>query len=149
MNKRFVSGMSSALFDSDLVATRLALAFAELCWAIMLLWPGDTFGRPTYTIMAHIAPELCWAVAFLATSILQFTIVAFELCKTRAAWVFAGWNTALWLTSIVAMIVSVQPPPAAIGGEVALALSALWIFARPLLVKRGEVRCAKQRQFAL
>ena len=38
MNKRFVSGMSAALFESDLVATRLALAFAEMCWAIMLLW---------------------------------------------------------------------------------------------------------------
>ena len=149
MNKRFVSGMSAALFESDLVATRLALAFAEMCWAIMLLWPGDTFGRPTYTVMAQIAPELCWAVAFFATSILQFTIVALDLCKTRAAWVFSGWNTALWLTSIVAMIVSVQPPPAAIGGEMALALSALWIFARPLLVKRGEVHCAKQQQLAL
>ena len=59
MNKRFVGGMRAALFDSDLIASRLALAFAELC-------------------------------------------------KTRGAWLFAGCNTALWVTAIVAMVVSVQ-----------------------------------------
>lgn len=41
MPKRFLGGMTSALFDSDLVATRLALAFAEMCWAIMLFWPFE------------------------------------------------------------------------------------------------------------
>lgn len=149
MNHRLVSGMRAALFDSDLIASRLALAFAELCWAIMLFWPGDSFVRPTYTVMSHIAPEWCWGWAFLFTALIQFSIVAFELCKTRGAWLFAGWNTVLWVTAIVAMVVSVQPPPAAIGGEIALAVSALWIWVRPLIIKRGEVRCAKQRQLAL
>lgn len=149
MNQRLVSGMRAALFDSDLIASRLALAFAELCWAIMLFWPGDSFVRPTYTEMARVAPEWCWAWCFLFTSLVQFSIVAFDLCRTRGAWLFAGWNTALWLTSVCLMIYSVQPPPAAIGGEIALAVSALWIWARPLVIKRGEVRCAKQRQLAL
>ena len=99
MNKRFVGGMRAALFDSDLIASRLALAFAELCWAIMLFWPGDSFMRP----MSHIAPEWCWGWAFLFTALIQFSIVAFELCKTRGAWLFAGWKTA-----IVATVVSVQ-----------------------------------------
>lgn len=141
--------MSRALFDSDLIASRLALAFAEMCWAIMLFWPGDSFVRPTYTEMAKVAPEWCWAWMFLFTSLIQFSVVAFDLCRTRAAWLFAGWNSLLWLTSVYLMIDAVQPPPAAIGGEIALTVSALWIFVRPLIIKRGEVRCAKQRQLAL
>jgi hypothetical protein len=149
VNQRLVSGMSRALFDSDLIASRLALAFAELCWAIMLFWPGDSFVRPTYTEMAKVAPEWCWAWCFLFTSLIQLSIVAFDLCRTRGAWLFSGWNSLLWFTSVYLMIDAVQPPPAAIGGEIALTVSALWIFVRPLIIKRGEVRCAKQRQLAL
>ncbi len=149
MNKRFVGGMRAALFDSPLVTSRLSLALGEMLWAIMLLWPGDTFERPTYTIMGQIAPEACWAVAFLFTAGVQYWIVAMELYDTRAAWLFSGWNTALWFTAIGCMLVSVYPPPAAIGGEVALAVSALWIFTRPIVNKLGEARCAKQRELAL
>ena len=47
-NNRALHGMSSALFDSDLIASRLALFLAEALWAIMLFWPGDTFDlQPT------------------------------------------------------------------------------------------------------
>ena len=88
-------------------------------------------------------------MAFLVTALLQAWIVSMELYDTRAAWLFSGWNTSLWFTAIYCMLESVYPPPAAIGGEVALAISALWIFARPIINKLGEVRCAKQRQLAL
>ena len=62
--KKAIDGMSRALFDSDLIATRLALFLAEALWAIMLFWPGDTFDRPTYSEMGKLAPELVWATAF-------------------------------------------------------------------------------------
>ena len=142
MNQRLVSGMRAALFDSDLVATRLALALAELAWAVMLLWPGDTFSRPTYTLMAAIAPELCWAGVFMITSAVQYLIVTFGLYQTRFARAFSCWNAALWVTTIGSMLLSVYPPPAAIGGEFALMVFAVWIWARPLVVKRGERRYA-------
>lgn len=138
MNKKFVGGMSSALFDSDLVATRITLAIAELMWALMLLWPGDTFSRPTYAIMGHIAPEPCWAVAFLVTATIQFWVVASEQYNTHAAWLFSCWNTSLWAVTVICMIAAVYPPPAAIGGEVALAVSAMWIWMRPVINKLGE-----------
>ena len=47
----------SAAFDTDPIATRFILAMAEFLWAAMLWWPGDTFGRPTYAIMARVMPE--------------------------------------------------------------------------------------------
>lgn len=138
MPKHLLPGMTAALFDSDLIATRLALALAELLWSLMLFWPGDTFDRPTYSLMRDIAPEMSWAVIFLITSIMQYTIVATDSCRARWAHWFATWNAALWITTIATMLLSIYPPPAAIGGEVALMVSAVWIWVRPLLERKWE-----------
>ena len=40
MKNRALDGMSRALFDSDLIASRLALFLAEALWAIMLFLAG-------------------------------------------------------------------------------------------------------------
>ena len=133
-------GISDALFKSDFVATRLILGMAELIWALMLFWPGNTFSRPTYTVMGEIAPELCWAVLFLFTAGIQYYIVAVKATQTKAAWYFSCWNALLWVTAVGSMLVSVYPPPAAIGGEFALMFAAVWIWACPLIVKHGETK---------
>ena len=134
-----LDGMSRALFDSDLIATRLALFLAEALWAIMLFWPGDTFERPTYSEMAKVAPELFWATAFGISAVLQICIVVYRQCCSKPwAHAFAVWNSLLWCASVVLMIRGVYPPPAAIGGEVALAASALWIAIRPAILQKGE-----------
>ena len=132
MSPRIVSGMSRALFDSDLIATRLALFLAESLWSIMLFWPGDTFARPTYSWMEAVAPEPVWALAFGVSAVLQISIVIYDQCHRTWAHVFAVWNALLWWSSIGLMLAGVYPPPAAIGGEAALAVSALWIAVRPL-----------------
>lgn len=142
MNPRIVSGMSRALFDSDLVATRLALFLSEALWAIMLFWPGDTFARPTYSAMGLVAPELVWATAFALSSITQLGIVVYEKCHQPWAKVFSGWNALLWVAAIILMLLGVYPPPAAIGGEIALTVSAIWIAVRPLILQRGERKYA-------
>ena len=137
---KYVNGVSDALFKSDFVATRLILAMAELIWALMLFWPGNTFSRPTYTVMGEIAPELCWAVLFLFTAGIQYYIVASRATQTKAARYFSCWNALLWVTAVGSMLVSVYPPPAAIGGEFALMFAAVWIWACPLIVKHGETK---------
>lgn len=150
---RVVQSISEALFDSDLVATRMALALGELCWAIMLLWPGDTFGRPTYHLMGLVAHEHAWAAAFLLTGILQFAIVVQQDFDGKFARYFAAWNAFLWVFSVGSMLLSVYPPPAAIGGEISLMVAASWIWLRPLLIDIGENRvhckyrdqCGKER----
>ena len=133
-----LDGMSCALFDSDLIATRLALFLAEALWAIMLFWPGDTFERPAYSEMAKVAPELFWATAFGISAVLQICIVIYRQCHKPWAHAFACWNAALWCASVGLMFVGVYPPPAAIGGEVALTVSALWIAIRPAILQKGE-----------
>lgn len=131
MPEKYLRSMSRALWDSDLVASRLTLFLAEALWALMLMWPGETFDRPTYTAMAHVASEEAWALIFAASSVTQLSIVLMEDFHSRFARYFAAWNALLWGYVVIGMVLSVQPPPAAIGGEIALAVLAFWIFARP------------------
>jgi hypothetical protein len=144
--QKALRGISRAFFDSDLVATRMTLALAEFAWCIMLLWPGDTFERPTYFGMADIAGELWWAVVFGVSAIIQLSIVVFWLCNTRLAHWFGAWNGLLWLVTIAAMLDSVYPPPAAIGGEIALTMAAIWIGIRPMLLSAMRRKCGAYKK---
>lgn len=137
MSPRIVNGLSRAFFESDLIAARMILAIGECAWAVMLWWPGDTFVRPTYGAMSWLASEPWWAVAFTVSAALQLRIVIYERQDTWGAYVFAVWNALLWLSVTSMMLHSVYPPPAAIGGEIALALAATWIAARPLILFLG------------
>lgn len=142
MNKVVIPAMSRVLFDSDLIITRMMLGFSEILWAILLLWPGDTFNRPTYHVMAEVMPEEAWALIFAATGVMQFTIVGMEHFHSTFARYFAGWNAVLWVFVVVGMFLSVYPPPAAISGEVALMLSAVWIWIRPAILMMGMARAS-------
>jgi hypothetical protein len=131
---KLITGLSRALWDSDLVATRVSLAIGELLWAVMLLWPGETFDRPTYLVMSHVMMEEAWGLILLLSSATQITIVMGEYFHTGWARLFAGWNAVLWGFLCASMVLSVSPPPAAIGGEFALAFAALWVWMRPYLL---------------
>lgn len=145
MNKTVIPALSRALFDSDLVSTRLILGIAEMLWAIMLIWPGETFSRPTYHIMSHVMLEEAWAFVFMLSAITQIAIVVQETFHTPFARYFAGWNAGLWMFIVVSMIFSVYPPPAAIAGEITLAAAALWIFVRPYIIMEGIYRARARR----
>lgn len=135
--------VSRSLFDSDLVAVRLTLGVAEFFWAIMLLWAGDTFGRPTYHIMSHVMHEEAWALVFMLSSVTQIGIVLNDDFDGVFPKYFAGWNAALWVFTVISMLLSVYPPPAAIGGEIALAFFAVWIFVRPFILAEGYRRATR------
>ena len=126
--------VAAAIFDSDLIATRLLLAFAEFLWAVMLIWPGDTFGRPTYALMAELATEEALACVFGLTSYLQFRIVFGNRQHTLWAHYFALWNSLLWAVVVGSMLLSVYPPPAAIAGEISLMVAAAWVWVRPMIL---------------
>ena len=140
MSDKYLRALSRAMWDTDLVGVRLTLFGAELMWAIMLLWPGETFGRPTYTIMEQTMPELMWALLFSFSACTQITIVLQEQFHTRFARYFSGWNACLWVYCVGSMLLSVYPPPAAIGGEIALTVSACWVWLRPYILAFGVDR---------
>ena len=132
---RGLKNLSKVLFDTDLISTRITLAFAEVLWAIMLFWPGDTFVRPTYSIISGVMSETAWAFTFMITGMLQLSIVLFNQYGRPWAQVFANWNAVMWVFVVGASLMSVYPPPAAIGGEIALACAAVWLWARPLIIR--------------
>lgn len=140
MYNRYISALSKALWDSDLIGTRITLFLGELFWAIMLIWDGNTFDRPTYSHMHMFANEEVWGVIFLVSAITQLTIVLTNDMHGRFARYFACWNTVLWNYVVLSMLISVYPPPAAIGGEIALALGAAWVWIRPYILAEGYKR---------
>ena len=140
MHNKYLSSLSRALWDSDLIGTRLSLAIGEFFWAVMLLWAGDTFGRPTYHHMALIANEEIWGLIFLVSAVTQLSIVLMDDMHSKFARYFAAWNASLWAFVVWSMLASVYPPPAAIGGEMALAFAAGWVWLRPYILAEGYKR---------
>ncbi len=114
--------------EDNLTGIRVLLAFAELVWAITLYWPGETFGRPTYNGMASLASEIEWAAVFLISAILQGYVLYRGVFSGWLASSFAAWNSVLWVFVCASMYLSVFPPPAAISGELSLAMGAVWVF---------------------
>jgi hypothetical protein len=114
----------------NLHSARFLLATAETVWCISLFWPGDTFERPTYAVMAQFADETTWAIVFGVTAACQWYILAIGRYHAHFAVMFAGWNMWLWWSVVVSMYMDVYPPPAAISGELALAMGASWVYVR-------------------
>ena len=127
------------LWCSDLEATRFTLAMAALMWALLLFWPGETFSRPTYSLMGQMAPEWAWASLFG----LQGTVMLYSLLTGwRNALVMvvdAVLGCALWSASCIAMLLSIYPPPAAISAEIAAAFASWWVLVR-FKCPKGEAR---------
>lgn len=137
MVTKLVNSLSEVFFDSDFVATRMALVVSELLWAFMLAWPGHVFARPTYHYMDTVMPEMAWSAVFFVSAIAQLSIVVTKSYHSAFARNFALWNATLWVYVVCSMLCSVYPPPAAIGGEIALALAATWIWLRPFVILAG------------
>lgn len=115
------------IFDSDFIGTRLTLAVAELIWAITLLCPGDSLSNPAYSWMKSIAAEEVWGLVFLLTAWAQWSLLLIGDFTCHPTRVFAGWNAVLW----VVIAAGSFPPPTTISVEIALALSAVWIWVNP------------------
>lgn len=118
------------LFFSDLHGVRFLLGFAEILWGITLLLPGDTFDRPTYTVMRSFAVEELWSILFISMGIIQWSILASRQYHSRVSIIFSAVNSIFWCFIACAMYMSVTPTPAAISGETALAVGASWVFIR-------------------
>lgn len=130
MKGRISSRLAQIMFYSDLQAIRWSLGFAEFLWAVTLLWPGQTFGRPTYTVMGLVMSEEAWGLVFALSSVTQFAILFHGRYHERFPVMFAAWNCVLWVYVVISMYLSVTPPPAAISGEAALACAAFWVWIR-------------------
>lgn len=115
---------------SDLLYSRFCLALSSFLWSVMLFWPGDTFSRPTYSMMGNLFGETIWALSFL----IHFSISIIALCWNKVnPFTLVGegiFGCLLWSASCLMMLMSVYPPPAAISAEIMMAFTSWWILIR-------------------
>ncbi len=137
MTSKFIQSSSRIIWDTDLMSSRFTLAIAEFMWAILLLWPGEVFQRPLYIHLASVMGEDAWGLVFLLSGVTQLTIMLLNDVHSRFARYFAGWNSVLWMYVVISLVISEYPPPASIGGEIAMSIIASWIWVRPYLLAQG------------
>jgi hypothetical protein len=142
MKERFIRSLSKAMWDTDLIATRVWLSLAEFFWALMLLIPADgLFSRPTYKHMATVMSQDQWGIIMLVSAVTQIVIVLQDDYRSRFAQYFAFYNASLWCyVGIWSPLASVSPPPAAMGAEMAAACAAVFIAIRPSILRVGYMR---------
>lgn len=126
------------LWQTDLVGTRFFLAFGAIWWGILLLWEGETFSRPTYSLMATFASETVWGILFLLQGILAGIGLVLNKNNKPLFILDALLGCVLWTVSCLAMLWAVSPPPAAISSEISAAFAAWWVLVR---YKVGDNKC--------
>lgn len=141
---KIVNAATRAMWDSELIASRVILGFAELFWSILMLWPGKNVTTPMHINMLNILSENTWGIIFFVSAILQFIIVMINRFNTISARYFAFCNMCLWAFTVFSIITVTYPPPTVIGGEIALAIAAFWIWARPYILIEGYRRATYQ-----
>ena len=137
MTSKFIQSSSRIRRNTDLMSSRFTLAMAEFMWAVLLLWPGNIFQRPIYLHLSSVMGEEAWGLIFLISGATQLTILLMNDVHSRFARYFAAWNSALWVYVVTSLLISEYPPPAFIGGEIAMAIIATWIWLRPYLLAQG------------
>lgn len=137
---RVICSVSHALWDTDLIASRIVLAFSAFFWGLLLMWPGHVFDRAVYSNMSFLAGEETWGCLFLMTFFAQAFIVLSGNLHNKFARCFAAYSALLWCFVVSGMLIAVYPPPAAIGGEVAIAVVSFWIWIRPYILAEGYER---------
>ena len=127
--------LKSILSYSDITMTKLVIAAGSILWAVMLFWPGDTFGptRQTYSLMAHWMSEYTWATLFMIHGFISTWAILWD---RRDGWLVVGdcvLGCLLWTGSCSMMIwayIPSSPPPAAISAEIVLAMLSWWFLVR-------------------
>lgn len=118
------------MWGSDLIASRFFVSLASIFWSFLLFWPGDTFARPTYTLMSKFANETTWAILFGLQGLAGLYSIIHKSRDKLLLVTDAVLGCMLWTGSCVAMLLSVYPPPAAISAEIVAAIMSWWILVR-------------------
>ena len=131
--------ISRLIWDSDLIASRGILSLAEFIWAIILFIPGNTFPNNEIPHLA-ILSEHMWGLIFLCSGCIQIYIILYEHMGTNFAKIFAAFNAFLWIYLVLTIIIDSYPPVVGVAGELALMITAIWIWLRPYILAEGLYR---------
>jgi hypothetical protein len=146
LKQKTVNAFSRTLFDTELIMLRILLGLSELFWAILLLWPGNSFAQPYYAHLNKYIDETQLAAIFIVFAVIQFFIIFTEKFHTKFSHGFAFLSAVLWCVTILSIFFAVYPPPSQIGGEIVLMFGAIWIWLRPIILFHGIQDARKQLQ---
>lgn len=156
------------LLSDRMLMSRLGLALGSLLWGVLLLAPAQIFptpemvasgtGRMTYALMARIAPEWLWGVAFLVHAIFALYTI-FTGVRNRVTLACDGFLGCLvWTTSTVACYVVywpsgksflealyTWPAPAAMSADIVLSFYAWWHMVRFWAAEEGYGSCTAHK----
>ena len=135
------------LWDSNLVATRMILALGAILWGILLVWSGSNYILPALWTKVFFLNGYIIGTLFLILGVVQSCIaVKRSYCYSRIVRQFDAINAITWTYVVTSIFFSVYPPPTVLGGEMALMISAIWIWIRPLIIVQGLKHAASQRK---
>lgn len=125
-----VYNLHRIFWKGDTEVVRMLISVASLMWSFLLFWPGDTFARPTYTLMAEFGSEHVWGTLFLVQGLAGVFSILYNCKKICILVLDSILGCILWTGSCVAMVLSVYPPPAAISAEIIVAWFSWWLLLR-------------------
>jgi hypothetical protein len=117
---------------------RLIIANTAVYWFIFLIWPGQTLYRPAYAGMKAIGSDELWGIIFLILGVLQYLRLEIWVYTGRKALIIDSITAFIWTFVTISMIMSIYPPPAAIAGDISIAMIAIWVWIHARL-ERAEV----------
>lgn len=137
------------LFRSDTRLLRLILASGAICIGAGFAWPTAIFptpeqlaagtGRHTYVLMAQLAPEWVWGIAFFSQGSVMLVSLLWHQKNRLLLWLDAAFGVVVWTSAIFACYLAYwrgfdrimeYRPPAIMGGEFAVMLAAWLLFIR-------------------
>ena len=143
----FLRRMGALWNRGDTTVATLCSVLSAILWAGCLAFPGDTLARPTYRVMAWVAPEQVWMVAFLAMAALQTWRLYSRTSRLHARLEYAIKLAALTIWSFVAFacMFAQYPPAAAVSDTMVVAALTAWDFLRyePCRLCNRVANCGK------
>jgi hypothetical protein len=119
---------------SDTTPTRFMLALAATGWALLLIWPGDTFERPVYRFMKMIGgdnAEAKWCIAWAAHAGGMWWRIFSSVPRPGWALAVHTLGVILFTSSAISIFLTLTYPlPAAVAPDFVLALAAFWVLVR-------------------
>lgn len=131
---KFIGRLWSLIAYSDTTPTRFMIALAATCWALLLLYPGDTFDRPVYRYMREVVgdyAEAKWCIAWAIHASGMWWRVFSSTPRPRWSLAIHTLGVLLFTSSSISIFLTLTSPlPAAIAPDIVLSLAAFWVLVR-------------------
>ena len=128
--------MRRFFFNVDLSALTLLVATNSISIGVMFELASGLFNRQSFYVIAHIANRHVWATCFVTSGVFLLISLLLRSVPLRR---FEYWGVYLlapvmgflvWTVSLLAMFLSIYPPPTATGLTTGSTLASIWILIR-------------------